>query len=223
LVVEDELTLREGLGDLLRGDGHEVDLVADGVSAVEVGLANPFDVVVLDIMLPKLDGIGVCRLLRAARPALSILMLTARGAEDDKVQGLLEGADDYMTKPFSARELLARVRTLGRRHLAQSDAETLSADGAILDLANLEGSRGDASWKLTSREAGILRFLYRYRGRPVSRAELLERVWGASADMETRAVDVAIATLRKKIERDAGKPIIITTVKGVGYRFGARG
>jgi len=202
LVVEDEQALREGLGDLLRGDGHEVELVADGAAALERGLASPYDVVVLDLMLPKLNGIDVCRRLRAARPALSILMLTARGSEDDKIRGLLEGADDYMTKPFSPRELLARVHTLGRRHLAQSDIEVLSADGAVLDLSNLEGRRSGRSWRLTGREAGILRFLYRYRARAVSRAELLEHVWNASAGMETRAIDVAVATLRKKIERD---------------------
>ncbi len=220
LVVEDERTLRDGLGDLLTGDGHVVELAADGARGLELGLAEPFDVVVLDLMLPKLDGVDVCRRLREARPALSILMLTARGSEDNKVRGLLEGADDYMTKPFSARELLARVRTLGRRHLAQSDVERLSIDDAVLDLSNLVCRRGDARLSLTSREAGIIRFLYRYRIRAVSRAELLENVWGASAEMETRAVDVAIATLRKKVESDPRRPRVIVTVKGVGYRFG---
>ena len=221
LVVEDERTLREGLGDLLRGAGHDVELAADGADALDQGLKAPFDVVVLDLTLPKLDGVDVCRRLRSARPALSILMLTARGSEDDKVRGLLEGADDYMTKPFSARELLARVHTLGRRHLAQSDIEILRVDGAQIDLANLDGRRESESFRLTSREAGILRYLYRYRKRPVSRGELLEKVWGAKAEMETRAVDVAIATLRKKVEHNPREPRIIITVKGVGYRFGA--
>src|SRR5262245_32750251 len=115
LVVEDEAGLREGIVDLLEGDDHVVTAVGDGVAGVEAGLRELFDLVVLGLMLPRLDGMDVCRRLRAARPGLPILMLTARGSEDDKVRGLLEGADDYVTKPFSARELLARVRVLGRR------------------------------------------------------------------------------------------------------------
>ena len=114
-MVEDEASLREGLVDLLGGDGHEVAAVADGAAAVERGLAEGWDLIVLDVMLPRLSGIDVCRRLRAARPGMPILMLTARGSEDDKVRGLGEGADDYVTKPFGARELLARVRALGRR------------------------------------------------------------------------------------------------------------
>jgi DNA-binding response OmpR family regulator len=220
LVVEDELGLREGLRDLLVGDGHQVTLAADGRAAVELGLTTPFDVVVLDIMLPRLDGVEVCRRLRAARPATAILMLTARGSEDDKLRGLTEGADDYMTKPFSARELLARVRVLGRRHLGEADAELIEADGAELDLGTLRARRADRDIKLTAREAGIIRLLYRHRDRGVSRAELLEQVWGARASNETRAVDVAVATLRKKIEREPSAPRLVVTIKGIGYRWG---
>src|SRR5215470_6865491 len=122
LVVEDEASLREGIVDLLVGDGHRVDAVGDGVAGAEAGLRDPYDLVVLDLMLPRLDGMEVCRRLRSARPGMPILMLTARGSEDDKVRGLMEGADDYVTKPFSARELLARVRALGRRAPAQTDS-----------------------------------------------------------------------------------------------------
>jgi two-component system response regulator RegX3 len=219
LVVEDEPMLRSGLIDLLRGDGHEVDAVGDGQSAVERGLAVAYDAVVLDLMLPKLDGIGVCRRLRQARPGLGILMLTARGSEDDKVTGLVEGADDYVTKPFGTRELLARVRALGRR--ASAAPESLELDGCLLDLGKLRGGRGGASFDLTPREVGILRLLVERRERVVSRAELLERVWGLSAQTQTRTVDMTIANLRKKIEQDPAAPRIILSVKGAGYTLGS--
>ena len=127
-MVEDELGLREGLCDLLSGDGHDVSAAADGQQGLARGLAEPFDLVVLDLMLPRLDGIEVCRRLRAARPGVPILMLTARGGEDDVVRGLGEGADDYVTKPFGARELLARVRALARR-APPREPETIAVDG----------------------------------------------------------------------------------------------
>src|SRR5687767_271960 len=197
LLVEDEANLREGIVDLLEGDGHEVTAIGDGVTGVEAGLREPFDLVVLDLMLPRLDGLEVCRRLRAARPGAPILLLTARGSEDDKVRGLGDGADDYVTKPFSARELLARVRALGRR--APADVgERLDVDGATLDLARLVVERDGARASLTPREAGMLRWLHRHRGRVVSRAELLEQVFGLRGDLETRSVDMAIAVLRKK-------------------------
>ncbi|HSK05457.1 MAG TPA: response regulator transcription factor, partial [Kofleriaceae bacterium] len=137
LVVEDEASLRDGISDLLAADGHQVTAVGDGVAGVEAGLRDPFDVVVLDLMLPRLDGMEVCRRLRAARPGLPILMLTARGSEDDKVRGLMDGADDYVTKPFSARELLARVRVLGRRAPAGESLAEVQVEGAVIDLARM--------------------------------------------------------------------------------------
>jgi two-component system response regulator RegX3 len=219
LVVEDEPGLREGLVDLLTADGHEVVAAADGVAGLEAGVADPFDVVVLDVMLPRLDGLEVCRRLRAARPGTPILLLTARGSEDDKVRGLGDGADDYVTKPFSARELLARVRALGRRAPAEV-ADVLDVDGVTLDFARLTALRDGAKTTLTPREVGILRWLHRHRGRVVGRAELLERVFGVRGDLETRSVDMAIAVLRKKVERDPGKPAIIVSVKGAGYAWG---
>lgn len=220
LVVEDEAGLREGIRDLMTGDGHEVTAVADGQAAVDVGTKEPFDIVLLDLMLPKLDGIEVCRRLRAARPGLAILMLTSRGSENDKVQGLGEGADDYVTKPFAARELLARVRALGRRHLGNTDAETWSSEGITLDFGQLTGTLEGENFALSLKEAGIIRMLIRNQPNAVSRADLLESVWGSRGDLETRAVDMAIATLRKKIERTSSKPRLLLTVKGVGYRWG---
>jgi len=217
-VVEDEPGLRDGLVDLLRGDGHDVEAVGDGLAGATRGTSEPFDLVVLDLMLPRLDGIEVCRRLRAARPGMPILMLTARGSEDDKVRGLGEGADDYVTKPFGARELLARVRALGRRAPAAVDRSDI--DGCVLDLARLVVVRGDARVTLTPREAGMLRWLHRHAGRVVPRAEILEQVWGQRGDLHTRAVDMAIAVLRKKVERDPARPRIIVSVKGAGYVWG---
>jgi DNA-binding response OmpR family regulator len=219
LVVEDEPGLRDGLVDLLTGDGHAVDAVGDGAAAAARGTAEAYDLVVLDLMLPKLDGIEVCRRLRAARPGMPILMLTARGSEDDKVRGLGEGADDYVTKPFGARELLARVRALGRRAPAGS-VERIEVDGVVLDLARLIVVRGDDTTALTPREAGMLRWLHRHAGRAVTRAEMLEHVFGQRGDLQTRAVDMAIAVLRKKVERDPARPRIIVSVKGAGYAWG---
>jgi DNA-binding response OmpR family regulator len=219
LVVEDEPSLRDGIVDLLRGDGHEIVAAGDGVAGVEAGLREPFELVVLDLMLPRLDGMEVCRRLRAARPGLPILMLTARGSEDDKVRGLMEGADDYVTKPFSARELLARVRVLGRRAPQGESLDEIALDGAVIDLARMVVVRGDARTTLTPREVGIVRWLYQHQERVVTRAELLERVFGQRGDLQTRAVDMAIAVLRKKLEADPGKPQLIVSVKGAGYAW----
>ena len=218
LVVEDEASLRDGLSDLLRGDGHAVTAVADGAAGVAAGLREAFDVVVLDLMLPRKNGIEVCRELRAARPGMPILMLTARGSEDDKVRGLSEGADDYVTKPFSARELLARVRALGRR-VTPEVADALDLGDVVIDLAKMVVVRGGARMTLTPREVGIVRWLHRNEGRVVSRAELLEQVFGQRGDLQTRAVDMAIAVLRKKLEADPGKPQLIVSVKGAGYAW----
>ena len=219
LVVEDEAGLREGLIDLLRGDGHDVSAVADGATAAATGTAEPWELVILDLMLPRLNGMDVCRRLRAARPGMPILMLTARGSEDDKVRGLGEGADDYVTKPFSARELLARVRALGRRAPAEV-AEHLDVDGAVLDFSRLTVRRDGVTTALTPREVGLLRWLHRQKGRAVSRAEILEQVFGQRGDLQTRAVDMAIVVLRKKVERDPQHPRIIVSVKGAGYAWG---
>jgi DNA-binding response OmpR family regulator len=221
LVVEDEASLREGLVDLLEGDGHSVTAAADGLRAVEAGLAEAYELVLLDLMLPKLDGIEVCRRLRAARPGMPILMLTARASEDDKVRGLVEGADDYVTKPFSARELLARVRALGRRAPPTESLDEVREGDAVIDLARMVVVRGGTRTALTPREVGIVRWLYRHRDRVVSRAELLEQVFGQRGDLQTRAVDMAIVVLRKKLEVDPARPALIVSVKGAGYAWRA--
>ncbi|MEM8996023.1 MAG: response regulator transcription factor [Acidobacteriota bacterium] len=224
LVVEDDPMLREGLVDLLSGAGHDVTAVSDGAAGVHEGREKAFDLVLLDLMLPKLDGVEVCRRLRTVRPGLPILMLTARGAEEDKVRGLNAGADDYVSKPFGVRELLARVDAFGRRQAAMpTEAEVIEADGARFDLGRCEVERDGDVQSLTAREVGILRWLHRHHERGVTRAELLENVWGTLGTLQTRTVDMTIAKLRQKIERDPSTPRIIATVTGVGYRwaFGA--
>jgi DNA-binding response OmpR family regulator len=221
LIVEDDVVLRSGLTDLLIGGGHAVESEGDGARALQRATEEPFDLVLLDLTLPRLDGIEICRRVRLARPSLPILILTARGSEEEKVRGLEAGADDYVTKPFGARELLARVEALARRSAAMpSEPEILEADGCRLDLGRLQASRNGTSVTLTPREAGILRWLYRHRARAVLRNELLTQVWGASDDLETRTVDMTIANLRQKIEADPGVPRIIVTVKGAGYAWG---
>jgi len=221
LIVEDERTLREGLKDLLSAAGHEVTAYAFGRDAVDTGTKEAFDLVLLDLMLPDLDGVEVCRRLRRARPSLHILMLTARGSEDDKVAGFEAGADDYLTKPFAVRELLARVTALGRRATAvPAEPEIVEADGCAIDLGRLEARRHTETMSLTPREAGILRWLYRHRARAVPRSELLQRIWGSSGELKTRTVDMTIANLRQKIERDPSEPRIVLTVTGAGYAWG---
>lgn len=223
LIVEDERSLRDGLSDLLAKRGFTAETAADGAIGLERGTSSDIDFVLLDLSLPKLDGVEVCRRLRMARPALPILVLTARGSEDDRVRGLRAGADDYLTKPFGINELMARIDALRRRaSIAPADADRVEIDGCLLDLGRCEAQRNGDAFALTPREVGILRMLHRHRERAVSRAELLQTVWGASDEIETRTVDMTIANLRQKIEREPTEPRIVVTIKGVGYAWGAR-
>jgi DNA-binding response OmpR family regulator len=221
LIVEDERSLREALVDLLTRRGFLVETAADGLTGAERGVESDIDLVLLDLALPRLDGVEVCRRLRMARPALPILILTARGSEEERVKGLSAGADDYLTKPFGTNELIARIDALRRRaSIAPADAERVEIDGCLLDLGRCEARRNGAAIALTPREVGILRWLHRHRTRAVSRAELLQTVWGASDEIETRTVDMTIANLRQKIEREPAEPRIVVTVKGAGYAWG---
>jgi len=221
LIVEDELSLRRGLEDLLRSQGHEVGAVEDGRVAVEKGQCTEYDLVLLDLMLPGLDGLEVCRRLRQSRPGVPILMLTARGAEADKVAGFDAGADDYVTKPFGVRELLARIDAVTRRlQSVPAEPEIVVVEGCRIDLGRHLVIRDDVEIPLTPREVGVLRWLRQHRCRAVSRAELLERVWGARPDLKTRTVDMTIVKLRQKIERDPADPRIVVTVTGAGYAWG---
>jgi DNA-binding response OmpR family regulator len=220
LIVEDETSLREALVDLLAGAGHEAVACADGDEGCEAGLSEHFDLALLDVMLPGMDGIEICRQLGAAKPNLGIILLTAKGSEEDKVRGLSVGADDYVTKPFGAHELLARIEAVGRRTASSAGPEHLLLDECELDLGMCKATREGATLTLTAREAEILRYLHSNRTRAVSRGDLLEDVWEAPRDLQTRTVDMTIAKLRQKIERNPAQPKIVLTVKGVGYALG---
>jgi two-component system response regulator RegX3 len=218
LVVEDEDSFSDAISYLLRKEGFEVAVCATGPDALETFDRTGADLVLLDLMLPGLPGSEVCRSLRE-KSNVPVIMLTAKDSEIDKVVGLELGADDYVTKPFSARELLARVRALGRRAPPSESLDEVQLDGAVIDLARMIVVRGDDRVALTPREVGIVRWLYRHRDRVVSRAELLEQVFGQRGDLQTRAVDMAIAVLRKKLEADPAKPTVIVSVKGAGYAW----
>ena len=228
LVVEDEPTLLETLEYNLARQGYEVHTATDGLTALEIARRERPDVIVLDIMLPGLDGFEVCRILRHEM-SVPILMLTARAEEVDKIVGLEVGADDYLTKPFSMRELLARVKALLRRvrlireELAAENGtvsgEELTFGDLTIDLARREVLRQGEALRLKPQEYELLVFLARNRGMVLSRDLILERVWGWDYDGGTRTVDVHVRWLREKIEPDPAHPIRIVTVRGVGYRF----
>ena len=217
LVVEDEEAIRDGLCDVLTYHGWAPVAVESGEQGLDEGLSSPFDLMILDLMLPGLSGLDVCRRLRERRRSLPILMLTAKGSEDDVVRGLRAGADDYVTKPFSIRELVARVEALLRR------SEGLREDSFVfgpweVDGAGLAARAGESWIELTRREVELLRLFAQQAGRVVSRRKLLREVWElANVDeIETRTVDVHIAKLRKKI--DTAGTSLIQTVRGAGYR-----
>jgi DNA-binding response OmpR family regulator len=228
LIVEDDLTLLETLEYNLARREYQVYKAMDGPSALRVARLRQPDLVILDLMLPGLDGLDVCRILRQEMN-VPILILTARTGEVDKVVGLEMGADDYMTKPFSMRELLARVRALLRRvrlireELAlPEDADrdgTLAFENLSIDMDRREVSSGGEALHLKPKEYDLLLFLARNRGMALSRDLILERVWGWDFDGGTRTVDVHVRWLREKIESDPARPNRIITVRGVGYRF----
>jgi DNA-binding response OmpR family regulator len=227
LVVEDDQTLRETLAYNLSRQGYTVETVYDGQAAIDVSRKINPDLIVLDIMLPVLDGFDVCRILRQ-ESSVPILMLTARDDEIDRVIGLEMGADDYLTKPFSMREFLARVKAqlrrirLDRQELgAQNypESEKLVYDNLIIDLARREVQLGDDTLALKPKEFELLLFLARHRGHVLTREMILERVWGWEFSGGSRTVDVLIRWLREKIESDPAQPTRIITVRGAGYRF----
>jgi DNA-binding response OmpR family regulator len=222
LVVEDEASMRMALEDILTADGYRVLTAADGQLGCAMAVAEKPDLILLDIMLPKLDGLAVCTELRRLSMPVPVLMLTARGQVEDRVAGLDTGADDYLVKPFSTDELLARVRALLRRGRRQSEAPPVLALGdVVVDLAKQTARRGIEPLHLTAREYAMLRLLAESRGEPVTRERFLDVVWGYTAFPTTRTVDTHIAALRAKIEPDPDNPRWIATVHGVGYRLEA--
>jgi len=227
LVVEDDRTLLEVLQYNLTKEGYDVLTASDGAKGLETARSNKPDLVILDVMLPKIDGYDVCRILRKEM-IVPILMLTARTEETDRVVGLEVGADDYVTKPFSMRELMARVRAMLRR-TEMMKKETVTGAGAALpclktgdfeiDAARHRISRGGVPVELSRMEFALLEFLARNQGQVFSRDHLLEKVWGYDFAGDTRTVDVHVSWLRRKIEADPAHPKYLVTVRGVGYKF----
>ena len=221
LLVEDDENVRETLALNLRAEGYDVRLAADGEAGLESARGEPADVVILDVMLPKLDGLTVCRILRR-ESSVPILLLTARGTETDKIVGLETGADDYIVKPFSLGEFLARVRAALRRgRTSAAPLQEIEAGPLRLDLAGRRVYRSGSELNLAPREFDLLSLLMRNRGAVLSRDLLLARVWGEDFPGDPRTVDVHIRWLRQKIEADPSNPEWIVTVRGVGYRFEA--
>ncbi len=219
LVVDDEPIVRDVVVRYLRRDGHDTREAATGDEAREILEAETPELVVLDVMLPGTDGLELCRWIRS-RSDLPVIMLTARGDETDRIVGLELGADDYVTKPFSPRELAVRVRNVLRRQRAVADpGERISFGPYELDSAARELRRDQTLLKLTAREFDLLWFLASHPRRVFSRDQLMDRVWGYTTALDTGTVTVHVRRLREKIEADPSRPRILETVWGVGYRF----
>jgi DNA-binding response OmpR family regulator len=216
LVVEDEKKTASFIRKALQDAGFAVDVCHNGADAQAAACATPFDAIVLDIMLPGRDGLSVLRQLRAARNATPVLLLSARGAVDERVEGLNAGADDYLSKPFALVELVARVRALGRRGAGESKSTVLRVADLTLDTVTRQARRGGTTFDLTTREYRLLEFLMRSAGRICGRMAILEKVWDYDFDPGSNLVDVYIKRLREKI--DAGfEPKLFHTVRGAGY------
>lgn len=221
LVVEDDTTMRETLAAYLTRAGHEVTASADGTAAIDAYAVAPVDLVLLDLMLPGMGGFEVCRRLRSLRPDLPIIMVTARGQEHERVQGLQHGADDYVTKPFSLRELDLRIRSVLRRtqRPVEEKPEPVLADGDLsIDLSRRVVTRDGVEMPFTARELDLLAYLVRNPGQVHSRDALMREVWGWSHGDES-TVTVHVRRLREKVERDPSAPTRLVTVFGKGYRW----
>jgi DNA-binding response OmpR family regulator len=220
LIVEDDAALVRGLTLNLEIEGYRVLAARDAESALTILAGQRPDLIILDVMLPRMSGFELCRTLRESDTHTPIVMLTARGEELDRVLGLELGADDYVTKPFSVRELLARIKAVLRRsQSASSEPDSCAFGAAIVDFGRLEAQLHGSAIHLAPKEFGLLRFLVANEGRPISRSELLDQVWGYDAPLTTRTVDSHIASLRGKLEVDPARPAHILTVHGVGYKF----
>jgi DNA-binding response OmpR family regulator len=220
LVVEDDTALLRGLLDVLVFNGYEAKGAADGFAGLKAGMDEAFDLIMLDVMLPSLDGFSICKKIRRQKPGQGIIIITAKGAEDDIVTGFKAGADDYITKPFSLREVMVRVEAVLRRSGKNLGDAEVRCHGIFFDGKNLKAFAGSQSVELTRREMEIIIYLHRHGDRIVSKKELLTEVWRyADADIETRTVDIHILKLRKKISGLIGTSAVIETVRGEGYRL----
>ena len=222
LVIEDEAAIREGLIDVLVYHRYTVDSAATGPEGLQKAQTGKFDLILLDIMLPGMDGYEICDRIRATDRAQPIIMLTAKTSDEEIVQGLKLGADDYVQKPFSIQQLVLRIEAVLRRTQSGREAQrTIRIPGMTIDTENLDGQNGADNVSFTKREIELLSYLAEHADRPVSRQELLLKVWGyaRNLDIETRTVDIHIAKLRRKIEADPGSPRCLVTVRGAGYRL----
>jgi len=218
LVVEDEAAMVRLLRDNLTYEGYDVLVAMDGEEAIETAMRTRPDLILLDIILPKLDGLSVCRQLRERRLDTPIIMLSARNLEQDKITGLKIGADDYMTKPFSVSELLARTEATLRR-TERKVFNTYRFGDVCLNFGNFSATKAETPVELSPREFDLLHYLVENRGRVIGRTELLTRVWGYSGELHTRTVDTHILNLRQKLEDSPSNPAYIQTVHRMGYRF----
>lgn len=218
LVIEDNRKMAKGVQSGLQEAGFSTEICHTGSEGEDLAATQPFDVIVLDLMLPDRDGVEVCRNLRRRKVATPIIMLTALNATEDKVQALDAGADDYLSKPFRFEELVARIRALLRRGQA-TEGKVLRADDLELDLYTRRATRGDQHFDLPTREFTLLEYLMRNQNRVLSRAQIGERVWELDFEPTSNVIDVYISALRKKIDRQGLRPLI-HTVKNAGYRFG---
>lgn len=219
LIVEDEEAIRNGLVDVFVYHGYEVETAAQGDEGLRLALSGQFDLILLDVMLPGVDGFEICNRIRQQDRHQPVIMLTAKSSDEDIVQGLSLGADDYVAKPFSVTQLVLRVQAVLRRSRVDEEGcrEIRLCNGVVIDTENL--CAGEVAF--TRREMDVLQYLFQEVGRPVSREELLAKVWGYKnhMDIETRTVDIHIAKLRRKIEKDPANPQAIATVRGAGYRL----
>jgi two-component system response regulator RegX3 len=222
LVVEDEPAIRMGLVDVFVFHGYEVEAAADGREGLQMALSGRFDLLLLDLMLPAMNGFEVCERIRQVDRDLAIIMLTAKTGDEDVIHGLSLGADDYVPKPFSVAQLVLRVQAVLRRMRVGVDLEHLLRLGdTVIDTRNLSGQRGAETFNFTRREIEVLQYLRANTEHPVSREELLVKVWGYNRqmDIETRTVDIHIAKLRRKLEANPAEPRYLLTVRGAGYRL----
>ena len=220
LIIEDDVSILRGLKDNLEFEGYRVITETNGKNGLKLALDKKVDLLLLDIMLPGLNGYEICRKVRNEKPELPIIMLTARGSEMDKVSGLDTGADDYITKPFSLPELLARIRAAFRRIEEQIDVQEEYTFGNVrLDFKKFQAFTGDNEISLSAKEFAIMEYFINHEGKAIHRHDLLNEVWGYEAMPTTRTVDNFILDLRKKLEEDPAKPKYILSIRGVGYRF----
>ncbi|HMH06833.1 MAG TPA: response regulator transcription factor [Terriglobales bacterium] len=220
LIVEDEPNMVAGLRDNFEFEGYDVITAPDGVAGLERALNEAPDLVILDVMMPRMSGLDVCQQLKSKRPSLPIIMLTARGQEVDKIVGLELGADDYVTKPFSIRELLARVKAVLRRSkIVPKEKESYSFGEVEVNLKSCQVSRGGETLDFSAKEFDLLKYFLCHPGEALSRDRLLEDVWGYDRFPTTRTVDAHIVRLRQKVEPKPEEPRFILTVHGTGYKF----